>query len=340
MTRTTDYKIQLYESLFQGLRNVYGTYDPKTGKYRQEKRHVNWHTIYHHLKGDQPYGFYPLMKDRTRVAVADFDDGDPDPSVKAIQFVTSAERYNIPAYMERSKSKGYHVWVFFPEKGIIARKARIVMRLILEDIEMPKTEVFPKQDAIDPSQFYGNFINAPLFGRLVPEGKTVFVKADETLEPYPDQWAVLEKAQRVPEELLDEIIRDNELEQKTNCKPKATTKSGNWNIPKYGLPQCIQAILDQGVTANQRVSCFRLAVHLKRVGIPHDLTINMLMEWRERNKPIENKGIITQQEIEKLTKDAYEKNYTGFGCQEDAIRSFCHAECQMNIETYSGRGRR
>ena len=32
-------------------------------------------TIYNHLSGSQLYGFYPLVRERTHVGVADFDDG-------------------------------------------------------------------------------------------------------------------------------------------------------------------------------------------------------------------------------------------------------------------------
>jgi len=36
---------------------------------------VTQETIYNHLSGSQLYGFYPLVRERTHVGVADFDDG-------------------------------------------------------------------------------------------------------------------------------------------------------------------------------------------------------------------------------------------------------------------------
>jgi hypothetical protein len=56
-----------------------------------------------------------------------------------------------------------------------ASKARLVIKSILEEIECPETEIFPKQDSLQNGNSFGNYINAPLFGTLVPKNKTVFV---------------------------------------------------------------------------------------------------------------------------------------------------------------------
>ncbi len=110
MRPTTDEKIKLFTSLFRGVDKAYGTYEPNTGRQRQIKKQVTKETIYNHLSGSQPNGFYPLVGKRTHVGVAGFDDGNPEP---AIQLVESARYYRINAYLEVSKSKGYHVWFFF-----------------------------------------------------------------------------------------------------------------------------------------------------------------------------------------------------------------------------------
>ena len=77
--------------------------------------------------------------------------------------------------------------LFFEEGGVIASKARRVARQILIEIEKPNTEIFPKQDKLDTRTQYGNFINAPLFGKLVPEGRTVFLAEANPQKPCPDQ---------------------------------------------------------------------------------------------------------------------------------------------------------
>jgi hypothetical protein len=52
-------------------------------------------------------------------------------------------------------------------------------------------------------------INAPLFGALVRQGKTVFV-ALMSFAPYPDQWALLESGNKLKESNLDTIIEMND----------------------------------------------------------------------------------------------------------------------------------
>jgi hypothetical protein len=191
-------KIKIFRDFFSGLTHVYGTCDPDTGRTWQAKEPVTDETILAHLKGRRPYGVYLLTDSRTRAVVADFDDPDPFPPV---EFVNAANHYGLPAYIETSKSKGFHVWIFFDPKGGEASKARVIVKRILEEIECPQTEIFPKQDRLDSLESYGNFIFAPLFGRLVSKGKTVFVDP-YTLKPYKDQWEFLKTVKRAAEPLL------------------------------------------------------------------------------------------------------------------------------------------
>jgi hypothetical protein len=322
-------KVELFLNLFQGLRNVYGTYSVTTGKHWQIKQPVTKDTIFNHLIGKQPYGFYPLFGKRTSVGVVDFDSLDPQPP---IQFVKRAKHYGVDAYLERSKSKGFHVWLFFSREGITAKKVRLVIRYILDEIQSPKTEIFPKQEFLNENSSFGNFINAPLFGSLVPEGKTVFIRPELTLNPYPDQWAFQESINRTNEEILDSIIDINELTDSQSDDEYQNSEYSHKNKIVYGLPVCIRKILYQGVTFNQRVVCFRIAVHLKRVGMPYDLTIATLLNWRLKNRPQENKRIITSDEIKEQVKWAYKKSYTGYGCQEPVVNHFCDPGCKVNLQ--------
>ena len=170
--RTASDKIRLFRQFFTGLSTVYGTYDPETGHAWQVKKPVTDETFHAHLSGRRPYGVYLLVGGSTRAIATDFDDKDPLPP---IEFLNASQHYGLPAYIETSKSKGFHVWIFFSKNGVKASKARLVVKHILEEIEYPTTEVFPKQDCLDNTAFFGNYINAPLFGRLVPVGKTVFI---------------------------------------------------------------------------------------------------------------------------------------------------------------------
>ncbi len=290
--RSTAEKIRIYKRLFTGLKNVYGTYDIKTGKVRQEKTAVTDDVILAHLTGKQSYGVYLLTGDKTTALAVDFDRDDLS---LPIAYVAGARRYDMSAYIERSKSKGYHAWIFF-ERPVSAYKARLVAKKILDDIGKPQTEIFPKQDVLADGVLYGNFINAPLFGALVPEGRTVFVDPDEPSAIYPDQWELLETARWVLELRLDAIIASCKLSEQGTVvrEPQSTshTESNN-DVSPFGLPPCARRMLAEGVNSLQRVSCFRLAVRLKRSGMPYDLALITLKAWAQKNHPTDGKNIIS-----------------------------------------------
>ena len=331
--RNTAEKIRLFRSLFTGLRNVYGTYDIRTGRVRQVKEPVTEGVIHAHLAGKQSYGVYLLTGDRTGALAVDFDENE---LCLPISFVAGARRYGMSAYIERSKSKGYHVWIFFEKEGVPAYKARLVALKILADMGKPATEVFPKQDSLADGVLYGNFIHAPLFGALVPKGRTVFIDPAEPTNVYPDQWELLARVQRVPELRLDAVIKSCDLEPQNPIedgpKPDSRNKSNDDTSP-FGLPPCARRMLASGVTSFQRVSCFRLAVQLKRNGMPYDLAVIALKAWARKNRPAERKDIITDPEIESQTKCAYENTYRSFGCEDPAIAAHCDENCPLYAHT-------
>jgi hypothetical protein len=328
--RTSHEKLQIFKSLFTGLKEVYGTYDPGTGKVRQVKEPVTDEVLLAHLRGEQPYGVYLLTGDTIRALAVDFDSDDvSDP----LAFQAEARRHNLSCYIERSKSKGYHVWMFLTEKGVPARKARLVAASILASIGRPHTEIFPKQDALDDRTSFGNFINAPLFGRLVPKGRTVFIDPTRPTEPCPDQWELLAGVQRLGEVQLDGVIQSCSLERPSandEHRPSEPANGVKDSMRSFGLPPCAQRMLAEGVSDQQRVSCFRLAVHLRRAGIPFDLSVPMLRAWARKNRPQNGKRVITDPEIEQQARDAFEKPYRSCGCEEPAVAPYCDERCPLH----------
>lgn len=324
--RTTQRKVDLFRSFFSGLPHVYGTYDPHSGRSWQVKNPVTTETILAHLKGKRHYGVYLLVEDIIRATVADFDHHDP---TKPLEFIRAANHYRISAYLEISKSKGFHVWIFFGEKGVRAYKARLVVQAMLAQIDACQTEVFPKQDILDSKTSFGNFIYTPLFGRLVPEGRTVFADTG-TLEPFENQWDFLESVHRVEETLLDEIIEINNLStpNQVQTKTEVTTSSHSY-LRSAALPICIQSMLQNGVTRLQRSSCFRLAIQLRKIGLPLDATISVLRTWSMKNRPEVGKRIITTQEITEQASCAYRNYYQAYGCETPEIAIFCDSACPL-----------
>lgn len=328
MDRNTTDKIRLFRRCFGGRQDVYGTRDLRNGRAWQVKRPVTDAVLLAHLQGRQPYGVYLLVNDRTRAVVADFDVDDLE---LPMEFRTAAMRYGLAAYIERSKSKGHHAWIFLDERGDSAAKARLFVRHLLAEIGQPHTEVFPKHDRLDAGTVFGNYIYAPLFGTLVPQGRTVFLDPGNGLKPYTDQWQLLASVDRVAEQQLDDIIDINQLTPSVATAPVAPPDPVRGGpATSFGLPPCARHMLAKGVTGYQRVSCFRLAVHLKNAGIPHDIALASLLAWATKNRPTNGKRIITPDEVRSQTRDAYGRAYRSYGCEEPAVQPFCDACCAIN----------
>ena len=321
---TSQEKIELFANLFTGLKNVYGTYDSQTGKVRQAKEAVTEKVIADHLIGKQSYGVYLLINNRTKAIAVDFDTHELQ--IPA-QFIKTAQEYDIPAYIERSKSKGYHIWIFFEENGVQAVNARLIVNHILAKIGRPNTEVFPKRDSLDNKVSYGNFINAPLFGTSVKNCRTVFVDPKSSYKPYLNQWDFLASIEKVNEDKLDSIIAQLNLMPTAKTIPAQSIDGDNRTY--FSLPHCARRILAEGVNSYQRLTCFRLAISLKRAGLPFEITIAALKAWSSKNKPQGDKRIITESEITSQTRSAYKNDYRSYGCESPAIAPYCDHQCPI-----------
>jgi len=322
-------KIRIFRSCFSGLPQAYGTYDPVTGRARQVKETVTDRVIYHHLIGKQSYGVYLLTGDRIRALAVDFD---VDTISLPVEFMTKASEYGVPTYVERSKAKGHHLWAFF-QGTVLAYKARLVAGAILKDMEMQDVEVFPKQDVLGSHVPYGNYINTPLFGPLVPKGRTAFLNMDEYAVPYEDQWTFLSSVSRISEAKLDEIITTENLVSKNNGYGRASVAHRDMataqDMPRFGLPPCAVRMLNEGVSSCQRVACFRLAIHLKRIQMPADLALLVLQAWALKNQPDKDKRIITDAEVKSQTEYAYANSYRSLGCATAPISDYCDKDCPI-----------
>jgi len=226
----------------------------------------------------------------------------------------------------RSKAKGFHVWMFFESEGVSASKARKAAHLILEEIGHPNVEVFPKQDSLNSRTQFGNFVNAPLFGRLVPQRKTVFI-SPRTLEPFKDQWALLSKVKRVSEEQMDSMLGGS-----SRTEDRLQTSKPTASQSRFGLLPCARRILKEGVPDYQRVTCFRMAVHLRNIGLPRNLTVVALEEWASKNNPAEGRSILHESEINAQVRAAYRNGYRSYGCEDSMISRFCEPTCPIALK--------
>ncbi|MEH6499000.1 MAG: DEAD/DEAH box helicase family protein [Pseudoalteromonas distincta] len=225
----TDAKLALFKRLFRGRADVFPLrWESKTGKSGYSPACANeWRpgvcekprikcgdcsyrqllpltdqVLYKHLAGEIVIGVYPLLPDDTCYFLAvDFDEADWRGDVTA--FAQSCRELNVPVAMEISRSgNGAHAWIFF-EHNVTACEARLLgSAIISHTCERTRQltlgsydRLFPNQDSM-PKGGFGNLIALPLQKRARALNGSVFV--DETLTPYPDQWAFLAGIQAMP----------------------------------------------------------------------------------------------------------------------------------------------
>jgi len=174
-----------------------------------------------HLRGNKCYGIYPLLKDNTSYfIVADFDGKKWQNEV--LRFLNGCQKYNLPAYLERSRSgNGGHIWIFFKDK-YPAYKSRNIAIHILREVKI--IDQFEKEDAFDrlfPNQDvhsgegFGNLIALPLQGESRNAGNSIFLDWKNNLDVLIDQWEYLSNVEKVPLKKLDEIYDRFNKESKT-----------------------------------------------------------------------------------------------------------------------------
>jgi len=164
----------------------------------------------------------------------------------------------------------------------------------------------------------------------VPHCRTVFLDPASGLKPYANQWDFLASVRRVSEKTLDEVIELNDLTEQLRSGPHDVDNHVKGTFHSFGLPPCAQRMLAEGVTENQRVACFRLAVDLKKAGVPLDAATAALQIWALKNRPADGKGIITRQEIMAQVASAYSSPYRSCGCDDPAVLPYCSDQCTMN----------
>ena len=172
------------------------------------KREVLDMDIRHHLNGESRLGIFPIVQNTsTKFFVFDIDNQCKDTCKKIIN---QLEKDGFNSYLERSKSKGFHVWVFleFEQK---AKDVRNYMKNVLEQNKIPrnKIDLFPKQDETTDLAPYGNGINLPMFGVLsnLQTSATLFLNEDFIL--IEDQLTYLLNFKKIDFKVNTNIIDTN-----------------------------------------------------------------------------------------------------------------------------------
>lgn len=168
--------VKQFAGLFAGRSDAYGT---DAGSCRREP--VTLQLFANHLNGRMPIGIYPM-----RPAGADWIvkwgcvDIDFQDHQLAKNLAGVLEASGVPCFVERSRSKGFHVWVF-AYTWLRARTMREALLAACQVIGYDPKEVNPKSDgeAQGPA-FLGNYVRLPYpgFGAM---GKQVMLIGDSPM---------------------------------------------------------------------------------------------------------------------------------------------------------------
>ena len=151
-----DYLTQPYITLFRGRGDVYGHNEG-----RCVKEQLTNDVFQKHFSGEAPIGIYPMVPHFEQFYVAwgcvDFDTADADEN--AVKLHDALMEAGIVSWIEKSRSKGFHVWVF-AEQAVLAEDMRNMLVVASHVAETPTTEVNPKQTTLKAGQ-YGNYVRLP-----------------------------------------------------------------------------------------------------------------------------------------------------------------------------------
>ena len=158
-----DTLIEKFADLFAGNEFRYGTEEGGSveSKYEWDQL-VEWH-----LTGFiDPIGAYPIDPDTNECqwGCVDFDEGDEESWIHALNLTRYLSFEGVEGWIERSRSKGYHVWVFSRE-WVPARVMRRGLLYACEFMGAPMKEINPKQMDLAPGEI-GNYVRLPYPGAL------------------------------------------------------------------------------------------------------------------------------------------------------------------------------
>ena len=152
--------IDNFVTLFRGRGDCYGSDDGGCVRKPLERR-----TFVDHLEGSIGIGVYPAVPSSTPFCVWGCSDIDVEdlPSARLLQ--RTLKTAGVMSWVERSRSKGYHVWVF-AEDRVPAEDMRRMLLAAHQVADYPAREVNPKQSDVSAHKV-GNYVRLPYLGGLV-----------------------------------------------------------------------------------------------------------------------------------------------------------------------------
>lgn len=122
-----------------------------------------------HLYGQTPCGVYPMVRSEdgnhvVRWGCVDFDEGESRSWIHALNLQAVLSELGVTGWIERSRSKGYHVWVFSSD-WVPAASMRRGLLGATQIAAAPLKEINPKAEQLgydaDGNEKIGNYVRLP-----------------------------------------------------------------------------------------------------------------------------------------------------------------------------------
>lgn len=249
-----------FADLFRGREDAWGALHGES-----VKSPVTDKNYYEHLSGKMSLGVYPLLNNGT----CWFGAIDVDIDDKSLVTKLYGELWNLGlknVFIERSKSKGYHLWVFFSEP-VRAKHVRRVLTAATKTVDA-RLEVFPKQDHLQENEL-GNYINLPyFFGSITTPDRRVVVDSQSftpvSLEAFLNKAENSRETPDIIEAILDELPPEPEVPNESVERPKELTRI-DLNVLK--VSEKIKKLI-QGDFTLGRYNSIELTVSGERIKYP------------------------------------------------------------------------
>ena len=298
--------VTAFASLFPGLKRAHGALHGEC-----VKQPLTLALYQDHLDGRNSLGVYPLTDDgAVRFGAVDEDTGDARPAF-AVADALHEMGVNTGVQVFTSRRKGHHIILFFAEWVPASEVRRILRHAVLIAGLDPRTEVFPKQDRIPPTdqdgqEHFGNYLNLPYFAGGQPGGRRMALEP-ETHEPIPLD-TFLANIRPFPTAALDVV-----LDQLPPEEPRAQRKS----------PEALSRLFTDTYPERFRRASDGLpsAVGVLRSrGIPEDAAVALLVPWaREHFDPP-----LADEEVEQHVRSMYVRYGASQGESHRARRGHLH----------------
>ena len=272
-----------YYELFQGREDAVFVDNPPRLEKLGPTTPPLWDTLINHLTNEQgpSIGIYPLEGgNRCKWICSDFDTADAEQYAWA--YARAWEYYGIQAWVETSRSKGFHVWVFADDwmSGTIARRASLWVH---EMADIEAVELNPKQELLEDGG-YGNCVRLPYPASAAPGRQTMWDQAGTPIPLGDWVWQAIELT--TPVSQLQRLAAMWKPKERPASSPSTYTgdRTGGNSGDNAHIVSVFRGETDVK-TGERDLVFFTLAKHMKGLGMEMDEALGVVQEvWEEQTE--------------------------------------------------------